>query len=221
MKSYALPGRLTRFVACIIPLTLCVIAEKPALAQSAPNFGPGVRVMTVKQYVKNGYYAGTPTPYCIGNTNVFDFVNSVASALADPDDPSFTGALLDVLNRYHNEIRGGLQLQGWVNQVLTQIYGDESARCNPLVAILPAGSQIVAFGYDAQEANGSGGAPCTLDGNGWYVCGIGFSKFPNKPITMPAGNSLLVTTLFMNWSHDRDRIASMTIYYRPPLWWNQ
>ena len=99
----------------------------------------------------------------VGNTNVFDLVNSIAGYLSDPENPPLLGLLTDLANRYHNEIRGGLQLQGFVNDVPTGIYGDESARCAPLIAVLTAGSQIISFDYDASD--GFSGGACDPDGN--------------------------------------------------------
>jgi hypothetical protein len=52
-----------------------------------------------------------------------------------------------------------------------------------------------------------GSGPCNLEGNGLFVCSIGWSLF--EPIqVVPAGNSMIVTGIFKNWSHDRDRGAT-------------
>jgi hypothetical protein len=84
----------------------------------------------------------------------------------------------------------------------------------PLVAVIPAGSEIIAVQYEASDSLGSGGC---YQGGG--ECNIGFSMFlPNLSIAS-AKNALLVGSAFVNWSQDRDRVAKMTVVYRyrPPL----
>jgi hypothetical protein len=157
----------------------------------------------------NGQYITAPgVPGC--ETNPFDWVQAVGNVIAGAQEGGWIGGGLEVLDAVGRSGRVG----GAVGELLQIFYGPRYASCVPVSVIIPAGSRIVNVVYSARDGV-AGEQPCTLDGNGWNVCGIGWSLFEPLQVTQ-AGNSIIVTSIFKNWSADRDRGATMTVYFIPP-----
>jgi hypothetical protein len=158
--------------------------------------------------VPNGDYILAPgVPGC--ETNPFDAVHAAANVIVASQTSGWIGALTAVLDAVGRSGKVG----GAVGEILQLFYGPRYARCAPVSVVIPVGSQIVRVAYEARDGSGSG--PCNLDGNGWIVCGVGWSLFEPYQVT-PAGNSMIVTAIFKNWSHDRERGATLTVYFIPP-----
>jgi hypothetical protein len=157
----------------------------------------------------NGQYITAPgVPGC--ETNPFDWVQAVGNVIAGAEEGGLVGGGLEVLDAIGRSGRVG----GAVGELLQIFYGPRYASCVPVSVVIPAGSRIVNVVYSARDGV-AGEQPCTLDGNGWNVCGIGWSLFEPLQVTQ-AGNSIVVTSIFKNWSADRDRGATMTVYFIPP-----
>jgi hypothetical protein len=60
--------------------------------------------------------------------------------------------------------------------------------------------------YQASDDHGSG--PCVIGQD----CQVGWSRFDAAHF-FPAGDSLIVSSVFRNWSGDRTRNVSMTVYF--------
>lgn len=105
-----------------------------------------------------------------------------------------------------SNIRGdiGAAIQRNLGQVV------QSASCNQLSAIVPVKADVKAFRLgDWDNVVGVGGCDTKLCANGW-------ARFDFPPQTVKDTNMQMVTTNFKNWSHDRDRVASMTVFYIMP-----
>jgi hypothetical protein len=167
--------------------------------------------VVVDHVVAPGKYAYDNNHQCISDSKVGQVVSMAANALMQSKKYALVGELISVINTYHDPLRNQ---GGAIGEFLANIYQDGDSQCKPLMAVIPAGSVIVSYQYEARDGFGQG--PCPEDGNGWPICVIGYSKFAGPPEVTSAGNSLIVTGLFMNWSGNRERGATMTIYYMPP-----
>jgi hypothetical protein len=119
----------------------------------------------------NGQYITAPgVPGC--ETNPFDWVQAVSNVIASTQEGGLIGGGLEVLDAIGRSGRVG----GAVGEILQIFYGPRYASCVPVSVVVPAGSRIGNVVYSARDGV-AGEKPCTLDGNGWNVCGIGWSLF--------------------------------------------
>jgi hypothetical protein len=152
------------------------------------------------------YVTSDGVPGC-GN-NALDPIQEAAKALAAFGGGGYWGALGSALNSAAQGVRP--QTQGFAAWVLDQIYGGgRYANCVPVSVVIPAGSQIMGYRFEASDFTGS--RLCVLGSD----CQIGWSRF-DPPQTTQAGNEVIVTSVFRNWSHDREREATFTVYFRQP-----
>jgi hypothetical protein len=173
--------------------------------------GPEIPVLVIEEVVGPAdYRADGAGISCEGNNESLRVVNN-AAALLSTSSFSYTGNLMALLGDHALVARD--PTVGSVAGMVGRIASDPSIPCHPLIAVIPVGSQIIDFRYSARD--GSGDGPCKPDDNGWFVCEIGWSKFTGPPTVTQAGKSLLVTGMFVNWSHDRERSANMTVSYQP------
>jgi hypothetical protein len=204
--ALARPGNTMKRITTLIVLAAGSIGVGNAQVQSVEASG----------VVSHGAYAATANPSCMAQSNISDVINTAAQIIASSQKEGFSylGAALEVINKFHDDFRSFTGMGGWLNEVVTGIYGDSSASCKPFMAVIPAGSQIVGYSYDAWDNYGSGACDLTF-GDG-FACKIGWSAWQGPPQVTAAGNSLIVTGMFMNWSDDRERGATMTIRYVQP-----
>lgn len=150
------------------------------------------------------YILASGAPGCGQST--IDPVAEAAKALAAGYAGGFYGSLTSVLQSAAKAARP--QTAGAIDQALDLIMGgDRYANCVPVSVVIPAGAQIVRYEYVASD--GSGSRPCEIGQD----CQIGWSRF-DPPQVYPAGSSVIVTSNLRNWSGDRTRNATMTVYYR-------
>jgi hypothetical protein len=182
---------------------LLVLACSTASAQNVQS------VMADEIVPSGDYITQSGVPGC--GSNPFDAVQAAAGVIAGAYTGGWTGALTGVLNAL---VQGyGPKVGGAAGDVLQFFNGPRYASCKPVSVVVPAGSRITGYSFAARDGYGSG--PCNADGNGLFVCSVGWSAF--EPIqVVPAGNSMIVTGIFKNWSHDRERGATLTVYFIPP-----
>jgi hypothetical protein len=107
---------------------------------------------------------------------------------------------------------------------------NRKASCKPLAVALPVGSVVRGFRLFAGDG-GRGFHQCLQDGNGHFVCnvdhvngqivavpnGVAFCGWESvPPVTRISASNQVVGAVFKNWSHDRQRWASLTVLFRPP-----
>jgi hypothetical protein len=180
----------------VIVLMVVAVGAASASAQvlsASENWtvGPGDYILT------------SGIPGCGQNT--VDPINEAAQALAAGSQGGVYGALISVLQSAAQTARP--QIGGTIGGILDAIYGGgRYANCVPVSVVLPAGARIVGYQFVASDGHGSG--LCVLGQD----CQIGWSRF-DPPQRYNAGNSLIVASTFRNWSHDRTRSATMTVYF--------
>jgi hypothetical protein len=149
------------------------------------------------------YIVATGVPGC--GQNSIDPIAEAAKAVAATEQGGVYGALGSVLQSAVQVARP--QIGGWIGGILDGIYGSgRYANCVPVSVVIPAGARIVSYGFGA--ADGFGNGACVLGQD----CQIGWSRF-DPPQLYSAGNSTIVASTFRNWSGDRTRTASMTVYF--------
>jgi hypothetical protein len=167
---------------------------------------PAQSVMADVIVPSGDYITASGIPGC--GSNPFDAVQAAANVIAGAQTGGWIGALTGVLDSLGRSGKVG----GAVGDILQLFYGPRYASCAPVSVVIPAGSRIVNAVYSARDGV-DGERPCSLDGNGNNVCGIGWSLFEPLQVT-PAGNSMIVTAIFKNWSGDRERGATLTVYFQ-------
>jgi hypothetical protein len=176
---------------------------------SIPASAQSVRRVDAYQIVPPGDYITQPgVPGC--SSNPFDAVQAAGNVIAGAQMGGWTGALVAVLDAVGRSGKVG----GAAGDLLQVFYGPRYASCAPVSVVIPAGSRIVGYAWDANDGV-AGEKGCPRDGNGWQVCEIGWSLFEPPQIT-PAGDSIIVTSIFKNWSHDRERGAGFHVDFIPP-----
>ena len=159
--------------------------------------------------VPNGAYVHTPNPGCM--TDAQGRINQVlqaATVAAMPGLALFSGPIAALgtgpVNNY-------LRNQGGDIGRYFSPYARDGALCAPVAVIVPKDAQVLGYRLMAGEASGGfGGCAPGAD------CGIGWSKFQAEPVVQRNEAMQAVTTIFMNWSHNRQRKARMIIFYRMP-----
>ncbi len=188
--------RLTVFAVCILVLGTAmhparISAQQQYSATDSWTVGPG------------DYILQPGAPDCGGHE--FDGIAAAAQAIAGYRMGGIYGSLASVLTTAAREFQP--KVGGSAGQILDQIFGgDRYANCVPVSVVIPSGSRITAIQYQASDGSGSG--ICVIGQD----CQIGWSRFDGARYTQ-AGDSLVITSIFRNWSADRTRNARMTVYF--------
>ena len=158
----------------------------------------------------SGIPADNPNPTC-GNSESINFAQVAQDAIrAYGGDPSASGNLIEAAKKFvytnvRNRVGGDFQKFLDANGPRTP-----HGLCASLAAMLPASAQIVTAHLGLwDEHAGPGGCTPGQD------CSTGFAKFLYPPVQLE-GSPVVVATTFINWSHNRDRVARMFIAYRIP-----
>jgi hypothetical protein len=94
---------------------------------------------------------------------------------------------------------------------------EPSAQCRLICAVYPSDAKVKNVEMWAAE-EGQPVRKCSLDSNGEFPCEVGWSKW-TKPVLLQQRQSSVACGVFMNWSHNRNRKASMTLEFKPsPKW---
>lgn len=154
--------------------------------------------------VGSGDYILQPgVPDCGGHE--FDLVGAAAQAIAAYRMGGVYGSLASVLTTAVRQYQP--HTAGTGGQILDQLLGGTRfANCVPVSVVIPAGARITGIQFQANDWSGSGYCAIGQD------CSIGWSRF-DPPQYFNAGDSLVVTSIFRNWSGDRERGASMTVFF--------
>lgn len=158
-------------------------------------------------------------PQCTpGQQQELNYSNLLGSAVKNVGDPkkflNYTG---DVVNMVQKDTVKELTkvIRGDVGAAITRNFGPTTrfANCAPLIVAVPQGAEVVGFRLEASD--GTRGR-CSVGQD----CSIGWSKFPQAPTEVTNEGVRAIASTFRNWSHDRTRVAYMTVFFRsatPPL----
>ena len=116
----------------------------------------------------------------------------------------------------------GAQFADWL------LGSNRPANCTATSGVIPASAKIFRINFLASEGGASSehvhqdsGAGCGASwfadghtGRGPFVCAIGWSSF-DPVIFTPAGRDVILTSVFRNWSHNRNRTALMEVVWYP------
>jgi hypothetical protein len=149
------------------------------------------------------YILQAGVPDCGGHE--FDAIGAAAQAISAYRMGGVYGSLASVLTTAAREFQP--KLGGAAGQILDTLFGaNRYANCVPVSVVIPAGARITGIEYQASDWSGS--RSCVIGQD----CQIGWSRFdPAK--YFPAGDSLVITSVFRNWSGDRTRNATMIVYF--------
>jgi hypothetical protein len=142
-------------------------------------------------------------PDCGGHE--FDGIAEAAKAIAAYRMGGLYGSLASVLQSGIEQFAPKMGGDG--AKIFDQLFGgDRFANCVPVSVVIPIGAHITGILYEASDGSGSG--PCAIGQD----CQVGWSRF-DPPQYFNAGDSLVVTSVFRNWSADRTRNVKMTVYF--------
>jgi hypothetical protein len=140
-------------------------------------------------------------------------------ACGQPENLNLLQTAADIIGAYgSNGIYGSLNavlpqvvrnagLGGTFGTFLDQFFGIQRyANCVPVSVVVPFGARIITIKYQASDAFGTG--ECVIGGD----CEVGYSRF-DAPLYFYSGNSQVISANFRNWSHDRTRVVTMTVYF--------
>lgn len=166
-------------------------------------------VVTATQDVPHGDYVYVPNPPCAQDmAHLVQTLNNRLQEFAGPAISQFAGPLASVS-------KGN---SGSAVERLLHIQGNEPrAQCTLICAVYPNDAIVEKLELWAGEQNRAV-SRCSLDKNSEFPCEIGWSKWL-KPVVQN-GRSGIACGIFMNWSHDRNRTASMTVAFKPGHGWN-
>jgi len=167
-------------------------------------------VVTTTEEVSHGDYVYVPNPPCAQNVSeLVHGLNERLQQFAGPAISQFAGPLAAVA-------KGD---SGSAADRLLHAKGKEpSAQCKLICAVYPKDAKV----KDVEVWAGEQDQPvrkCSLDSNGEFPCEVGWSKWL-RPVLVQQGQSAVACGMFMNWSHNRNRTASMTVTFRPSPGWH-
>jgi hypothetical protein len=146
-----------------------------------------------------------------GNGEVTQFFDVLSAAATAYIDPSASGNLAEIAKKYfvqqvRNKVGGSFQSFLDANGPRSP-YGN----CAPLAAQIPKDATVVVIHLgDWDDSVGVGACAPRVD------CANGWAKFTIAPESENTSSGQVISTLFNNWSHDRDRVARMFVSYRMP-----
>lgn len=162
-------------------------------------------VITATQTVPHGDYVYVPNPPCAQSTT--RLVQNLDSRMTD-----FAGPLISQFAGPLQSLTKG-QGESSIDRLLGREGGEPSAQCQLVCAVYPTDATIVDVELWAGEQN-QPVDQCVLGSD----CRIGWSRWL-QPINVAGKSSAVMCGIFMNWSHNRDRTASMTISFKPREGW--
>lgn len=175
-----------------------------------PECDPGEWRLVVSRSVDVGDYVYVPDPPC-DDDSMTEQRNEIARALADYAEPGLgeaAGPLIDALADTTNTFFKQ-NVRGTVGEYLSS-YTTPTAQCAILAGIIPKDANVTGAKYWAADGVDPDEKTCNPDND----CGIGWSKFYPAYAEDRAGGKA-ICAVFANWSDDRERVATMAIYFKP------
>lgn len=181
----------------------CSVAEPPK------NCKANMWALTVDIPVPNGAYVHVADPGCMNDseTQIQKLIQGAVVGAA-PKLAYFSGPISKLVA---TPIEKALKSQGGDLGRLYSPYAKNGALCAPVVAVIPAKAKMAGYRLFASEKNGPM-ERCKPGTN----CPIDWSKFQTAPVESNGASIRTVNAIFMNWSHNRPRIARMVVFYTLP-----
>jgi len=179
---------------------------------------PNMHAIVVELFVPPGTWQSGPDPSCTAQVSdrVKEFQKSTTKMVDDliPGSGEYVGPVItDATGRLVGEIQRRNN-GGAIGGIIHSIVGDGPATCRLIMAVIPKGMIHYITYYEIGDG-ARGWGLTSKDGNGWWVTpAVGQAKFIELP-DVPGEKGTIVSALFMNWSHDRDRWAVMKVRYGP------
>lgn len=169
-------------------------------------------VTLVYNEIPPGLYTYTPTPECMnGVSSGLANVLVAAAAARHPVTAMFAGEISTLVG---GPINGFIdeRVRGDLGRIFNP-HGDATARCAILGVSIPARATYLGYRLEMTD-NWEGWVPrrCQVG----QECGQGWSKFPFEPVRQGNEHAQFITVQFMNWSHNRPRVARMYVLYEMP-----
>lgn len=181
---------------------------------NCPQCKPGEWAVTVNLQVAHGQYVYVENPPCAQNIN--HELEEMASKLADSQIPGISQVAGPVVDLVSDQARSIVSdnVRGFVGELLSK-YTEPSAQCQLVSAVIPPDANITGKTLIVDDGD-RGVGDCDHNEGGQYTCwfddshDVGWCKWLE-----PERKGNTVSAIFMNWSHDRDRVASMTLFFVP------
>lgn len=182
----------------------CQIDNPPTNCNSGNMFALEVTVN-----VPNGAYVHVPDPGCMNDaTGDIQRTLQAAMVVGSPSLAMFSGILAPVLA---GPVGNYLRNQGGDIGKYFSPYAKNGALCAPVIAVVPVSATVLGYRLLAAEMSGVfSGCQAGAD------CSIGWSKFQSEPVVQGNQSMRTATSIFMNWSHNRQRRARVIMFYTLP-----
>jgi hypothetical protein len=181
---------------------------------TCPQCKPGEWAVTVNVQVPHGQYVYVENPPCSENINhELEKMGSQLSDVALPGISQVAGPAIDLVSDQARAVVSD-NIRGFVGELLSK-YTEPSAQCHLVSAIIPSDATIMGKTLIVDDGD-RGIGDCDHNEGGQYTCwfddshDVGWCKWLE-----PERKGNTVSAVFMNWSHNRDRLASMTIFFKP------
>lgn len=172
--------------------------------ENCPKCQPGENVVTATQLVPHGDYVYVPNPPCAQQLpQTANELNKRIAEFAGPAIADFAGPVTSLVN-------GDAKRLGFIEKALG---GEPTAQCQLICVVYPRESKVLSVTLSAGEEN-QPVKECSLDRD----CDIGWSKWL-APFSSQTQSSALTCSVFMNWSHNRTRTASLSVFFKPRDGW--
>jgi len=178
--------------------------DLPGLHRSGDDW-----LVTTTEEVSHGDYVYVTHPPCAQNmTELVQGLNQRLQQFAGPAISQFAGPLAAVAKGDSGSA---------VDRLLNAGSKEPSAQCRLICAVYPKDATVKEVELWAAEQD-QPVRKCSPDSNGEFICEVGWAKW-FKPVLVQQGQSGVACGMFMNWSHNRNRTASMTVVFKPRPGW--
>lgn len=170
--------------------------------------------LVVSRKIDVGDYVYEENPPC-DDEGINEQRHEIARALADYAQPGLGRAAGPLIDALSDTAAGYFKanIGGSVGEFLAS-YTTPTAQCQIVCGVIPRDASVTGVKYWANDGVDPEEKPCTEGSDGSLYCGIGWSKFFPAYRESQAGGQA-VCSVFANWSDDRERNATLGIYFRP------
>jgi hypothetical protein len=196
----------------ILSLSIANGEERPSTKGNCPECKAGESAVENTVIVGPGDYVYENDPGC--SQNMSESARQAGRLAADyalPGLSAFAGPLVDQAT---NEVSKFINsnIHGDIGRLLSP-YTNPRANCTLVTLLIPAKAEYSGFRIEAWDgANGNQPERCTAGQD----CAGGWCKFTSEPVVNRLDETTLVYVTFKNWSHNRDRAARLTVYFKRP-----
>jgi hypothetical protein len=182
-------------------------------ACNCPKCDAGEFSTTVEKFVEHASYVYVENPPCSLDVNAD--VKKLGNTLDEGSSPGLSDAAGPLVDQAGAKAVKSIdaETREAVGEVLSK-YTDPGEQCQLVCAVIPKVAKVQAYSLMAGDGD-RGVGKCENEANGWISCSVGYAKW-DEPQEERYYEAHVICTTFMNWSRDRARWASMTVYYTMP-----